>query len=177
MYVALIILVLFLLLLFVPIKVVLKKDDFYIQVLFFKWRKSSKKQEKSQNLPKKKKSRVSYVKKIITFSEDIKNLAEYISQRCIVFENLFLAIDFGTGDAAHTGMLTGALNGAVYTVLSAIHHNTTLKKWDVKITPDFEREKFDIQYLCIVRVRIIHIISIGIKALGLYRKIKTRKER
>ncbi len=172
MYVALIILVLFLLLLFAPIKVVLKKDDFYIQVLFIKVRKSSKKQKKSQNPPEEKKNLVSHVKKIITFSEDIKILAEYISDRCIVFETLFLSIDFGTGDAAHTGMLTGALNGVVYTALSAIHHNTTVKKWDIKITPDFEREKFDIQYLCIVKLRVIHIISIGIKALGLYRKIK-----
>ncbi len=172
MYVALIILVLFLLLLFVPVKAVLKKDDFYIQVLFLKWRKPSKKQKKSQKPPKTKKNTMSYVKKIITFSEDIKIFAEYISDKCIIFENLSLAIDFGTGDAAHTGVLTGALNGVVYTALSAIHHNTTVKKWDVKITPDFEREKFDIQYLCIVRVRIMHIISIGIKALGLYRKIK-----
>ena len=177
MYVALIILVLFLLLLFVPVRAVLKKNDLYIQFLFFKWRKSSGKQNKSQNPPKTKKNTKSYVKKIISFSEDIKILTEYISDRCIVFDNLFLSIDFGTGDAAHTGVLTGALNGVVYTALSVIHHNTTVRKWDVKIRPDFEREKFDIQYLCIVRVRIIHIISIGIKALGLYRKIKTGKER
>ena len=175
MYVALIILVLIILLLFVPIKAVFKKDDFYVQVLFLKWRVSSGKTKTKEKSPKPSKDRAdktSYVKKIIAHSEDIKKFAQYVAGKCLVFENLTLSIDFGTGDAAHTGILTGALNGVVYTALSVIHHNTTVKKWDLKINPDFEREKFDIQYLCIVKVSVMHIISIGIKALGLYKKIK-----
>lgn len=177
MYVALIILVLFLLFLFVPIKAVLIKDDFYIKVLFFKWRRSSKKsvkQKKPSENSKPKRNTTAYIKKIITFSDDIKMLAEYTADRCLTFENLSLTIDFGTGDAAHTGVLTGALNGVVYTALSVLHHKTTVKKWDININPDFERENFNIQYLCIVRVRIIHIISIGLKALKLYKKIKEK---
>ncbi len=178
MYVVLIILVLILLLLLMPIRAVIKKDDFYIQVLFIKWRapeKKSKKQKQTESVSKENKSKKDIFRKIIILSDDIKALGAYAADKCIVFEQLRFNLDFGTDDAALTGILTGVINGIVYTILSVIHHNTTLKNRDISINPDFEREKFDIRYLCIVKVRLLHIIIIGIKALKLYKKYKKIK--
>ena len=182
MYILLIALVL-LLLLFVPIKAVAVKEagfDFYLKVLFFKikikdrHRKKSKKKTKiNKNEPSaKKKLSFAIIKKIAGLTDEIKDIAGFFAKRCIVVDNISLHLEFGTGDAAQTGIATGVLNTAAYGFVAAVHQNVRLKKWSVDIIPDFKEEKFEFEFLCIGTTRLLHIIGIVIKGLKLYKKFR-----
>ncbi len=165
-------------LLLVPIKAVLyKKDefDFYLKIFCFKIKIKDRHKDKNKKTKKpsgasKKKFPFSVVKKIARLSDDIKDLAEFFSKRCIVVDNIKLRLEFGTGDAAQTGIATGVLNTAVYGFVGIVHQNVRLKKWTVDIIPEFQEEKFELEFLCIGTTRLLHIISIGIKGVKLYRK-------
>ena len=168
--------------LFIPIRVQAHYDSKFeldIKVLFFKIGLTNKNKsgKKSGTKPKQSKSSskpdiYGISKKLISLIDDIKSLAEFFSARCLVIENLALRLDFGTDDVAKTGIATGWINGIVYTTVAVIDHNTTVKTWTVDIQPDFQKEKFDVDFRCIARTRLLHIISIGIKGLRLYNKFK-----
>lgn len=170
--------VLFFILLLLPIRAIIRvndETDFYIKVLWFKIKPSkSTKTKKTKPSSVKKRNTKELLKKVLALGEDIKEFLSFAARKCLVVDNLDLKLEFGTGDAAHTGIACGGLNGVAYTAMSAIHHNTTVKKWNILITPDFEREIFSIRFDCIVRTRLLHIINIGIKGLKLYNKFKTK---
>ena len=182
MYILLAVAALILILLLVPIKAVAEKKDgfdFYLKILWFKIeikdrpRKKKKKVGKSkQQEKKKKKFSFAVVKKVAGLSDDIKDFAHFFSKRCIVVDNIRLNLAFGTGDAAQTGIATGILNTVAYGTLAVIHQNVRLKKWSVEITPDFQEEKFEFEFLCIGTTHLLHIIGIGIKGLKLYKKFR-----
>ncbi|MBP3359703.1 MAG: DUF2953 domain-containing protein [Clostridia bacterium] len=170
-----------LILLFVPVRIILEYDKsahIYLKILFWKKllnkesRKPHEKNEKQTAEKKDKTNAGNKIKKILSLEDDIKEFADFTAKRCVTFEKLRFSLDFGTGDAAATGILTGLVNGAVYTIISVIHHNTTLKSFDVNINPDFEGEKFVFYLLCIAKTRAVHIISMGLKGLKLYKKFK-----
>ncbi len=166
----LIALVLFLLLL--PVNIIARWDEemeFFIKIWFFKINPKSK---GSKNGKKKKKKSSGLAGKIIHQGEDIKEFAKYVSQRCIKISELNLKIDFGTNDAACTGMITGALNTVCYTVMSTVHHLTLVKRWSIQINPDFEKELFDIDFVCIATTKLWHIIGMGMKGYKLYKILK-----
>ncbi|MBQ7974135.1 MAG: DUF2953 domain-containing protein, partial [Clostridia bacterium] len=100
-------------------------------------------------------------------------IASFFANKCIVIDELKIYLKFGTGDAAQTGVATGILNTLAYSITGAVHQNVRLKKWSVDIVPEFEKENFEFQFLCIGTTRLLHIINVGIKALKLYKKFKT----
>ena len=172
------VLIVLLCILLVPIRAVVRvndKTDFYIQILWFKIKPSkTKKAKKTKPSSPKKRNNTELVKKVLAISEDIKEFVSFAADRCTVVEKLELILEFGTSDAANTGIACGALNGVAYTAMAAIHHNTTVKKWRIEIQPDFEREIFSISFDCIVRTRLLHIINIGTKGIKLYNKFRKK---
>lgn len=182
MYILLASIAFVLILLCLPIRAVVEKKgelDFYLKILWFKIKikdRPRKKNKKTGASGKKEKKKFSFsvVKKVAGLSDDIKDLAEFFSKRCIVVDNITLNVAFGTGDAAQTGVATGILNTVAYGALAVVHHNVTLKKWSVEILPDFGEEKFVLEFLCIGKTRLLHIIGIGIKSLKLYKKFKAK---
>lgn len=170
-----------LILLFVPVRIILEYDKsarIYLKILFMKKhlngerKKSPERKEKQAPEKTQKPDAGNKITKFLSLKEDIAEFAEFTARRCVVFEKLSLSLDFGTGDAAATGILTGLANSAVYTIISVIHHNTMLKSFDVNINPDFEEEKLVFYLLCIAKTRAVHIISMGLKGLKLYKKFK-----
>lgn len=171
--------ILLLIVLFIPIRAVVGYDEkiyFYIKILFFRFTPSKKRDKKSDfknGSEKAKNSKIELIKKILKLSDELKSFVSYVSEKCIVVEHIKLSTEFGTGDAASCGILTGAVNALVYSLLAIIHHNTILKKHSIQISPDFSAEKFSVNFLCIVKTRPVHIISTGIKAIKLYKLFKS----
>ena len=182
MYVLIGLLVLLIIILFAPVKLqVIKENKTQISVkyLFFKIPVEPNKKQKppkdSQTKRKPQKKKIGFVdniKKILALKEDISAFIDYVSSRCIKIEDLQFCLDFGTGNAATTGILNGTINGFVYALVGIIHQNTLLKKWTVNITPYYEEVKFSYLIKCILTTRPIHIIGIGAKGLKLYLKYK-----
>lgn len=175
-----VILAVIIVILLIPIRAVLSYDgktEFYIKIMFIKIpigkrAKKEKKQAAPKNDTAQKSGGESKIKKLLSLKDDISEFAEFVADRCFYFERLSVKLDFGTGNAAYTGLACGPLNALVYSAIGLIHSKTLLKDWDVMINPDFNSARFDLVFLCIGGTRLVHIIRVGIKGLKLYKKIK-----
>lgn len=116
------------------------------------------------------------IKKILRLFEEIKDdiikILCYASERLIKIENLDFNFKFGLDDPMHTGILTGAVNGAVYTVLGVVHNYSYIENCDINITPDFDNVCHFLKINCIIRMRNVHITVILIKIMKIVIKLK-----
>ncbi len=78
----------------------------------------------------------------------------------IIAEEISLNISFGTGDAAHTGIITGSLWGAIYNVIAFFANFIRVTEPQINITPDYENELFEFDGKCILKLCAANIISV-----------------
>lgn len=81
-----------------------------------------------------------------------------------------ITLDFGTDNAAATGMLYGSIWGAVGTVYPLLTRYAYVVYPLVDITPDFYGKRFDIKMKSIIKVRPLHIINAAVPPLLTYLK-------
>jgi len=96
-------------------------------------------------------------------------IRNYLSSR-LIFKEFLLDMDIGTGDAFYTGILSGlmwTLSGVVYSYLS---NNFKIINKCVDIKTKFMEKMFKVDFYCIFRIRIVHIIVIGLMLLIEYIK-------
>ncbi|MBQ3573008.1 MAG: DUF2953 domain-containing protein [Clostridia bacterium] len=90
-------------------------------------------------------------------------------------------MEYGTGDAAATGMLYGSIWGAVSTLYPIACRWAHISYPTLDITPDFYGKRFNIEVQSIIKVRPAHIISALFTALRMpnftYLKDKLKKGR
>ena len=89
-------------------------------------------------------------------------------------EKLYLRLDFGTGNAAATGMLYGVVWGMITGAYKVLHLFFNIDFPKTEIVPDFQNSKFDFTFEGIVKVRLVHIINTLIK---IYSNNKKNSER
>ena len=98
----------------------------------------------------------------------------------IQIPTLRITLDFGTGNAASTGMLYGTIWGAAGILFPILARYTRTVFPMIDITPDYYSKRFDIKAKSIIKVRPVHIINAAIPAaisLGLsYLKSNSKKE-
>ena len=95
---------------------------------------------------------------------DIKEVLSDLRQK-IEFKTVDFKVHFGLSDAAKTGIATGAAWTSSSCLVSVINQMFGIKKIDLNVTPDFNRECFNLYIKSILILRPVHIISIGLKAL------------
>ena len=152
----------------------------YIQYLFIKIRiypQKKKTDKEGGEKPQKELSEYQLgIKKILRLFEEIKDdiikILYYASERLIRIENLNFNFKFGLDDPMDTGILTGAVNGAVYTVLGVVHNHSYIENCDINITPDFDNVCHFLKINCIIRMRNVHITVILIKIIKILIKLK-----
>lgn len=138
-------------------------------------KENEKKEKKPISFEEKKEKIKLYTEIFEKIKGDVKNALSYLVRRGIEFDEVELKSDFGFSDAMHTGIFTGIYNGFVYGILAVVHHNCTLKKMDIVLTPIFNKTCFNIKARCILRIKIVHIIVVGFKVLKILIKIKKKK--
>ena len=113
-----------------------------------------------------------------SIEDDIVEILSYASGRALKIKELDFLLNFGTGDAMGTGIITGGAYGVIYNLIALFDNNFSLKRYDVKINPDFENRYLSFSAKCILEVRNVHIIIMIFKVLKMYLKINkiTRKE-
>jgi len=100
-----------------------------------------------------------YLKDHKSLLEDIR---EYINRHGIHVE-IEVKLRQGTGDAAQTGLVCGALWSAAGIIVAYLsRHLKTISK-RIKITPCFNEKVFEVEARCIFHVRLVHIIVVLIK--------------
>ena len=186
-----IILLLIAALLLIPVRVAVKFSKLpgetsysaYVKIWFFKVLSlpAEKKKQKKEKPPKEKKS----VKDSINgglelyklIAEDVKIILSYTSKHALRVEKLHFIVNYGTGDAAATGVLYGPISGIVYGALGLLAHNHKTKDSILSVTPEFNEAVFKAQGECILKLQNVHIIVIATKLVKLMIKMKKRKER
>lgn len=78
-----------------------------------------------------------------------------------------LAIEFGTGDAAATGLVIGAIWALFGTMQAVLRETTRLTPGQPRfhLQPNFTKAVLQTRFACIVTIRIGHIIAAGAKLL------------
>ncbi|HOQ38088.1 MAG TPA: DUF2953 domain-containing protein [Acetivibrio sp.] len=185
--IAVLILITLILLLFLKINIVIEynrkrnKDHFVVYVLPFKgfilYKYKTSQKENSEKKASADYSGIieSIEKAISSFKKGrgvVKRVLEYLKCRAAI-RKLNLVIEFGTGNASHTGILTGIAWTILGIMLTYIDNYIEINEKNINIKPNFVEKKFNIDLYCIFRVRIVHIIIIVLMIRRYLTKPKT----
>ncbi len=87
----------------------------------------------------------------------------------ITFYELVFDVDFGTGNAASTGIMTGAVWSATDIFVCIIDRIFGVKKFKVNVNPQFDKKCFSGQFKSILKFRLVNIIIILNKILRVFK--------
>ena len=101
---------------------------------------------------------------------DVKDIVEIVLDYAgdkVEFSDIYIRSRFGTGDAAHTGMICGAIWTLIGNVYAFLCRFLNLEFPEVDLVPAFNEKVFEIEGEGIIRIRLVHIIMCGFKFIHL----------
>lgn len=144
----------------------------------------AEKEEVKKKIKKKKRKGLNFVsiyekmKSIKCFydlnSKHIKDIADYIRKKLVV-EELKLNASIGTNDAFYTGILGGLAWSVAGIFTSFICTNFRVLKKCINVQPNFSRKEVKIDFRCILRTKLVHIIVVRIKFYKFLKKKRNCK--
>ncbi len=141
--------------------------------------KKPKKEEKNDKEEKK----ITLGEKISKMSDTVSAISKmfscarrYLSRR-VAFEKCEVYVKFGSGDAAVTGVLTGALWALLYQILALLCNLGKVREHSFDVVPVYDNKGFCTRVEGIISFRLINIIVAAVKVglAALQEKIKNRK--
>lgn len=161
-----------------------------IKIALYPKKKKSKKKKKKKQEEKKEKEKDENSGKLSGFrdkinkvhdgynllKDDIFKLLDYLVRKGAIFRKINLFAEFGFEDATSTGIGYGIINGIVYNVLGVLHRLFTINDWKIDLIPDFNNQKTDIRFECILKTHSAHIIKMIGSIIKMYFKYSNRKE-
>lgn len=96
-------------------------------------------------------------------------ILEYILRKTD-FRSLVWSSKIGLGDAALTGIVYGSIWMAMSTLLGIIMNHKNIKELRVEICPEFNENILEIDFFCIIKLKIVHIIIAGLKGMKVFVK-------
>lgn len=97
-----------------------------------------------------------------------------LSKRCVKrkihITSFDLSVTFGLGDAAETGVVTGALWGGIYGVFGFVDSLFTVHSHEFKVVPVFEDECLEVEFYAAAKTRVINIIALALAVWTNYLK-------
>lgn len=105
------------------------------------------------------------IKKDTFYRKELLHIKKLLKSK-IGVEKLSLKIVIGTNNACYTGILTGLLWSSIGIIVSFFNAKNFLNKDSFIIISDFENKIFLIDFSCIIKMKIVHIIVIGFKILS-----------
>ncbi len=101
---------------------------------------------------------------------------EYAGGR-IEFSDIYVFARYGTGDAAHTGMIYGAVWGLVGNVYAFLCRYFNIEFPSIELVPMFNEKTFQLDAEGIIKMRLVHIITAALRGFKVYNKHRKEKER
>ncbi|WDV47914.1 DUF2953 domain-containing protein [Clostridiaceae bacterium M8S5] len=157
-------------LLFLPLIEIIFINDNNLQIRILHLIKLNKDVDKFLNNKKveEKKSFKDYIHMYKAIKALLPNLlAPFKLKKLVIYTNV------GFRDPALTAIFNGFMNLIVYTILGIVLNVVDFDKYDIDMRADFEHQKKDIEFNCIILFRLAYIIITGIKLLM---KINKNKE-
>ena len=173
-------------LLFSPLKIIVQYREKKIKLIFkcaflrFSVKDSAfhkkKKSEKSDKKPtKEEKDGVSRLKKMQGGFDSAKDaldeILDLVKHRA-KFSDIYVRLRYGTGDAANTGIMYGAIWAFVGNVYAYLCRHFYVEFPTVELEPQFDKIAFEIEVQGIITTRLVHIIKCVLKLLP---KLRTGK--
>lgn len=132
---------------------------------------------KSKTDVKKEKNDEKILAKIKNYIKTFKILKEVYSKNKffirdrLVLEDTKAYVKFGFGDAAVTGIATGAVWSLLYQILAFLSSVGTVKDHEFDVVPVYNERGFCLNINGIISFRMINIIRVVLKVVRTYRKI------
>ena len=101
--------------------------------------------------------------------KDLKKLMRY-SRKKIVCEKLFFELTFGKEEAAQVGMMYGFIWAGIGSVLPLLQSMMILKEHRIAVVPVYNQDCFSVSYEGNFRMKIHHIVVIGLKSFSVFIK-------
>lgn len=137
-------------------------------------KKKAKKEKEKAALPKK-----AVGEYITIFTDALKELVHKL-KKYLFLERYIIKADIGTDDAAKTAILYGAASNAaaqLWMLVCSLKRRTRNPKLIyTEIKPDFIAEQTDFYADIELSIRLCQILSLGMTALGVYKKLKSDSE-
>ncbi len=144
-------------------------------------KKNIKKAKDSDSLKVEDVKKQGIMKKINTFKEGYKSFSGVISdvlsrvQDHAEFSGIYLRIRYGTGDAAITGMIYGAIWAIAGSMHSLLSRFFKVDFPEIELEPVFSGKAFEIEAEGIIKTRLVHIITAAFCSVRIYQKHKKEK--
>lgn len=137
-------------------------------------KKKAKKEKEKAALPKK-----TVGEYITIFTDALKELVHKL-KKYLFLEKYIIKADIGTDDAAKTAILYGAASNAaaqLWMLVCSLKRRTRNPKLIyTEMKPDFIAEQTDFYADIELSIRLWQILSLGMTALGVYKKLKSDSE-
>ncbi len=105
------------------------------------------------------------------FRDVIDAVLDYAGDRT-EFSDIFVSARFGTGDAAYTGMIYGAIWSVIGNAYAFLCRFFRIEFPEVELVPEFNEKVFEIEAEGIIKIRLAHIITAILHGLRTKRKNK-----
>jgi len=105
------------------------------------------------------------VKRRFRSFHDNNNYLKYIKDK-IKVRDFSLVAQIGTGDAAHTALLTAGLYSLSSIILCHLKNIYNLENQSIIVVPVFDKEIFELEANCIIVFKLGHIIIVGIQKIA-----------
>lgn len=99
---------------------------------------------------------------------DFKEIIQYIVEK-LELNSLKFYLKFGVGDAVLTAVLYGVFWSIIGFILSIVLIRE-MKDLNINIYPDFNERVLEVDFFCIIKFKIVHIIIAGFKGLKVFLK-------
>ena len=101
-------------------------------------------------------------------------------RKAIYAKKINLHINYGSGNAASTGIITGAIWAGIYNVVSFISSVITIAQPKINLVPNYTEKQCSAKCECIITSRLANLIgavlSMGISYLSFKRKNKKKRK-
>ncbi len=119
--------------------------------------------------------RIKNFKKSYDDSKDIlAEILNLIKDRC-EFSGIYIRVRYGTGEAAVTGMIYGAIWALVGNAYSLLCRFFQVEFPTIELEPVFGSKAFEIEAEGIITTKLVHIINAVYRSYKLYSKYKKQK--
>lgn len=112
---------------------------------------------------------------VLTVKDVLVTVFGYLGPKTDI-SDILISSTFGTGDAAKTGMIYGAVWPLLGNVYGFLCRFFSISYPEIDLNPVYDRKCFEIEARGIIKIRPVHIITAVVRGFKVYDKHKNEKE-